>query len=156
MRGAAARETAAGKDSVEPGHVIAAVEEWGDLLLELGRPQAALAAFETSARLSPMDPFAFNVHLGMGLANFGAGRPEMAVSWARRALSERPGLTWPYRDLAVYYSHAGDSAAAADALQRFLKAHPDMSLAAARDSLRFMNADLLRRYVEGLAMAGLA
>jgi TolB-like protein/class 3 adenylate cyclase len=122
----------------------------------LGNPDAGLAAFENAARLSPMDPFGFNVHLGMALANFAAWRPEVAISFARRALSERPGLTWPYRDLAVYYSHIGDQRAAADALQRFLKAHPGMTLPAVRDSLRFMNAELLDRYVDGLARAGLA
>jgi adenylate cyclase len=121
----------------------------------LNNPDPGLADFERSARLSPMDPFAFNVHVGMGLANFGAGRPQVAVTWARRALTERPGLTWPWRDVAVYHAHHGDLAAARDALDKFLAYHPGMSLDRIGDSLRFMSPSLLARYLQGLKLAGL-
>ena len=79
-------------------------------LVYTGQPEEGLKAFEQSARLSPLDPFAFNVHLGMGLAHFAAGRPEQGIELARQALAERPGLTWPYRDLATYYAAAGKHA----------------------------------------------
>lgn len=52
-REAAAREFAAGKDPVEPGHVIVAIEEYADMLLALDRPQDALAQYESSLRESP-------------------------------------------------------------------------------------------------------
>jgi TolB-like protein/class 3 adenylate cyclase len=140
--------------SLDPNHAWAWMRR-GYGQVYLGNPEAGLEAFERAARLSPTDPFGFNVHLGMGLANFAAQRPEAAIGWVRRALSERPGLTWPFRDLAVYQGDAGDRAAAEDALRKFLKAHPGMTLAAVRDSLRFMHPDLLDRYVGGLARAGL-
>jgi len=124
-------------------------------LVYLGRPEEALAAFDTSTRLSPLDPCAFNVHLGMGLAHFAAGRPEKSIDLARQALAERPGLTWPYRDLATYYAAVGDLANAKEALDKFIYLRPAMSVASIRDGLRFMQPALLDRYVGGLQAAGL-
>lgn len=139
---------------LDPNHAWAWMRRgWGHVYL--GNPEEALAAFERSARLSPMDPFAFNVHLGMGLANFAAARPQQALGWAQRAMSERPGLTWPWRDLAVYHAHQGDLAAASDALRVFMKHHPGVTLHAVGDSLRFMYPSLLARYLQGLQLAGL-
>lgn len=141
--------------ALDPNHAWAWMRR-GFGQVYLGNPEDGLVAFEHSARLSPMDPFAFNVHLGMGLANFAAGRPQVAISWAKRALSERPGLTWPFRDLAVYASHQGDLVAAGTALERFLKAHPGVTLASIGDGLRFMEPNLLSRYLRGLQLAGLS
>lgn len=139
---------------LDPNHAWAWMRRgWG--YVYLGDPENGLAALERSARLSPMDPFAFNVHLGMGLANFAAGRPQQAIAWAQRAMSERPGLTWPYRDLAVYRAHHGDLAAARADLEQFQRAHPDVSIASIGDGLRFMYPSLLARYLQGLQLAGL-
>ncbi|WP_299642268.1 adenylate/guanylate cyclase domain-containing protein [Devosia sp.] len=139
---------------LDPNHSWAWMRRgWGHVYL--GNPEEGLIAFERSARLSPMDPFAFNVHLGMGLANFAAGRPQQAIAWAQRAMSERPGLTWPYRDLAVYRAHHGDLAAARADLEQFQRAHPDVSIASIGDGLRFMYPSLLARYLQGLRLAGL-
>lgn len=139
---------------LDPNHAWAWMRRgWGHVYL--GNPEEGLAAFERASRLSPMDPFGFNVHLGMGLANFAAGRPQQAIGWAQRAMAERPGLTWPFRDLAVYNAHQGDLAAARDALERFQRAHPEVSIATIGDGLRFMYPSLLSRYLQGLQLAGL-
>jgi len=139
---------------LDPNHAWAWMRRgWGHVYL--GNPDEGLAAFERSARLSPMDPFGFNVHLGMGLANFASGRPQRAIEWAQRAMAERPGLTWPNRDLAVYFAHQGDLASANDALGRFQRHHPHVTLAGVGDGLRFMYPSLLARYLQGLQLAGL-
>lgn len=121
----------------------------------LGNPEEGLVAFQRSERLSPLDPFSFNVHLGMALAHFAAGRPQQALILARQAMSERPGLTWPHRDVAVYHAHQGDTAAARAALERFLETHPGMTLISVGDSLRFMEPALLSKYLRGLKLAGM-
>ena len=139
---------------LDPNHAWAWMRR-GYGLVYTGRPEEGLKAFEQSARLSPLDPFAFNVHLGMGLAHFAAGRPEKGIELARQALAERPGLTWPYRDLATYYASAGKPEQARDALEKFVYLRPAMSAASIRDGLRFMEPELLDRYVGGLEMAGL-
>ena len=139
---------------LDPNHAWAWMRR-GYGLVYTGEPESGLKAFEHSARLSPLDPFAFNVHLGMGLAHFAAGRPEKGIELARQALAERPGLTWPYRDLATYYANAGDIERARDALEKFVYLRPTMSTASIRDGLRFMEPALLERYVGGLELAGL-
>lgn len=139
---------------LDPNHAWAWMRR-GYGLVYTGRPEDGLKAFEQSARRSPLDPFAFNVHLGTGLAHFAAGRPERAIDFARQALSERPGLTWPYRDLATYYANSGQMELARDALDKFIYLRPAMSAASLRDGLRFMEPALLDRYVGGLELAGL-
>jgi len=124
-------------------------------LVYLGQPEEGLVSLQRAERLSPLDPFAFNFYIGMGLAHFAAERPGDAVQLTRRALAERPGLTWPYRDLAAFYAQAGDLAAARDALERFRKDRPNVSLSSIGDGLRFMYPSLLSRYLRGLKLAGL-
>jgi TolB-like protein/Flp pilus assembly protein TadD len=140
--------------ALDPNHAWAWMRR-GFGLVYTGQPEEGLKAFEQSARLSPLDPFAFNVHLGMGLAHFAAGRPDKGIELARQALAERPGLTWPYRDLATYYSAAGKPEQAKDALEKFVYLRPAMTADSVRDGLRFMEPGLLNRYVGGLELAGL-
>ena len=139
---------------LDPNHAWAWMRR-GFGLVYTGQAEDGLKAFEQSARLSPLDPFAFNVHLGMGLAHFAAGRPDKGIELARQALAERPGLTWPYRDLAAYYANSGQIELAQDALEKFVYLRPSMSAASIRDGLRFMEPRLLDRYVGGLEIAGL-
>lgn len=140
--------------ALDPNHAWAWMRR-GFGQVYLGNPEEGLVAFERSARLSPLDPFAFNVHLGMGLAHFAAGRPQMAIQFARQAMSERPGLTWPYRDLAAYFAQNGDLAAARDSLLKFTSEHRGVTLTSIGDGLRFMYPSLLSRYLRGLQLAGL-
>lgn len=140
--------------ALDPNHAWAWLRK-GFGKVYLGAPEEGLKAFQASQRLSPLDPFAFNMTLGMALAHFAAGRPEQAIEFATKALAERPGLTWPFRDLATYYASVGDLTAAKAALERFGAERNDISLASVRDSLRFMHRDLLDRYVKGLELAGL-
>ncbi len=140
--------------ALDPNHAWAWMRR-GFGLVYMADPEAGLVSFERATRLSPLDPFAFNNQIGMGLAHFSSGRLEEATAYVTRALAERPGLTWPYRDLAVYRAYAGDLAGARDALEKFVYLRPPMSLASIADGLRFMAPSLLSRYLEGLRIAGL-
>ncbi|MDB5529211.1 MAG: adenylate/guanylate cyclase protein [Devosia sp.] len=140
--------------ALDPNHAWAWMRR-GFGQVYLGNPEDGLTAFERSARLSPLDPFSFNMYLGMALAHFGAGRPQQSVAFAQRALAERPGLIWPYRDLATYYANWGETAAARDALEKFRDGRTNLTLASVSDSLRFMHPALLSRYIGGLKLAGL-
>jgi len=120
-----------------------------------GRPEQAIASFEKAIRLSPLDPFSFNAFIGMGLAKFAVGEPAEAVTWAQRALGEKVGLVWAYRDLAAFRGNAGDIAGAREALQRFTASRPDLTLREVGDALRFVEAKTLQRYLAGLKAAGL-
>jgi adenylate cyclase len=121
----------------------------------LGRPDDGLSSFERATRMSPLDPFTFNIHVGMGLAHFAAGRTSQAIASVKQALAERPGITWPYRDLAAYLGHSGDLPAARSALAKFVDQRLSTSFAVVSDGLRFMGPVLHDRYMMGLRLAGL-
>ncbi|TFF18376.1 hypothetical protein E3C22_21640 [Jiella endophytica] len=121
-----------------------------------GQPDDAFACFERSLRLSPLDPLAFNSFIGIGLAHFSSGWSVEAARWTRRALAEKSGMSWPYRDLAAFLGNAGQIVPAREALAVFLESRPGASLSIVRDALTFMNRGLLDRYCAGLAAAGLA
>lgn len=123
-------------------------------LVYTGRPDEALESFARAERLSPLDPFTFNIHIGQGLAHFAAGRYHEAIGFPLMVLDERPGLTWPYRDVAAFRAQAGDIAGAREALAQFVYLRPPMTLKSVADGLRFMEGDLLTRYIEGLRLAG--
>jgi hypothetical protein len=94
LRAAARRELAAGKEATEPGHVIHAAEQLGDLLLEMGKPAEALAAYEAALADSPRR---FNSLLGAGKAAEAAKLPEKArVHYAElvkmSVANDRPGF----------------------------------------------------------------
>ena len=140
---------------VDPNHAWAWMRR-GFGLIYTGKPDEALESLARAERLSPLDPFTFNIHIGIGLAHFAAGRYAEAVRYPQMVLDERPGLTWPYRDLAAFRAHAGDLAGAKDALEKFIYLRPPMTLASIADGLKFMEGPLLDRYLEGLQMAGLS
>ena len=139
---------------VDPNHAWAWMRR-GFGLVYTGRPDEALQAFARAERLSPLDPFTFNIHIGIGLAHFSAGRYAEAVRYPQMVLDERPGLTWPYRDLAAFRAQLGDMEGARDALAKFVYLRPPITLASIADGLKFMGGPLLERYVEGLRMAGM-
>jgi adenylate cyclase len=127
----------------------------GFLLAYRGNPDEALKSFEKALTLSPLDPFSFNGFIGMGFAKFAAGYPAEAIQWAQRAIREKVGMTWAYRDLAAFNGAAGNIKAAEEALAKFVTARPDVTLAKLRDSLRFIEPKTLDRYLDGLRVAGL-
>jgi adenylate cyclase len=127
----------------------------GFLLAYRGNPEEALQSFEKALTLSPLDPFSFNGFIGMGFAKFAAGYPQEAIQWAQRAIREKVGMTWAYRDLAAFNGAAGNVAAAQEALARFVAQRPDVTIGKLRDSLRFIDAATLDRYLDGLRSAGL-
>jgi adenylate cyclase len=70
-------------------------------------PDEALAHFDHSLRLSPIDDFAFRALTGQAFALFFLGRAEEAVTTARRALTANPIFTPCHRVLAAALSSTG-------------------------------------------------
>src|SRR5690606_24217209 len=94
-----------------------------------GEAAAARACFERAIRLSPLDPFSFNCYIGLGLARFAEGHADEAVEWTRRAMREKVGLVWAYRDLAAFLADAGRIEEAKAALACLVAAQPHVTLA---------------------------
>lgn len=64
-------------------------------LVYTGKLGEALEDFKRSERLSPLDPFAVNIHVGIGPIHFAAGRFDEVMQYAQMVLDERPGLAVP-------------------------------------------------------------
>jgi adenylate cyclase len=120
-----------------------------------GHGEAAIAAFEHALRLSPLDPFSFNSHNGIGFANFVLGRYDRAIEWTQRGMRERAGMTWAHRDLAAYYALAGRIDEARRSIAELVKTRPGLTIAKVMEALRFVEPAVLTRYAEGLRLAGL-
>lgn len=127
----------------------------GFLHVYRGEADDGTACFERAIRLSPLDPFSFNCYIGLGLARFAAGQPTEAAEWTRRAMREKIGLTWAYRDLATFLANAGRIDEAKEAAAKLRETHPHLTVAQVADTLRFMEPGLLARYLDGLRKAGL-
>ena len=78
MKSAADLEDSTDKHPVTPGSVLPAREMLGDLLLELGKPQDAFAAYEQSLKSAPAR---FNSYQGAALAAERAGMKQQAQSY---------------------------------------------------------------------------
>jgi adenylate cyclase len=140
--------------ALDPNHAWAWTRR-GFLHVYRGEPEEGVPCFERSIRLSPLDPFSFNCFIGLGLAAFGSGKPAEAAKWTERAMREKVGMTWAYRDLAVFLAHAGEIDKAREALVRFADTRPYLTMAGVASALTFMEPGLRARYLEGLRIAGL-
>jgi tetratricopeptide (TPR) repeat protein len=96
MREATQREDASEKHIVTPGRILPARELLGDLLLELGRPAEALAAYEAAQKV---EPNRFRGYYGAARAAQLAGDGERArhyfaelLALSRDADGDRPEL----------------------------------------------------------------
>jgi adenylate cyclase len=140
--------------SLDPNHAWAWTRR-GFLNIYRGEATAGIPCFERAIRLSPLDPFSFNCFIGLGLATFALDKPEEAAKWTQRAMREKVGMTWAYRDLATFLAHAGDIDGAREALSRLIASRPHLTLAGVADAISFMEPSLRARYLEGLRIAGL-
>lgn len=122
------------------------------------RGEAALAPdrFQRAMALSPMDPFAFAVRLGMGYALAKTGSLSQAVAIARDVIAAHPDIITSYRYLAAWSAMGGDLETARWAAQKLLAAQPSFTIE------RFRSLPILRntpewadQVVEGLKLAGL-
>ncbi len=87
MRAAGELETSVEKHPITPGALYPPYEALGDLLLQLGRPEQALAAFETSDQ---QWPGRYNTLIGAVRAAEAAGDEQAASQWAARLLEVAP------------------------------------------------------------------
>ena len=120
-----------------------------------GHDALALQYFERAEKLSPFDPLNFNRHVGVALAHFIAGRYELAVEAAARALLERPHLTWGHRVIAAAYGQLGWRAEGAAAVGQIRHYSPGATIASVLQVMALEPEALRQRFAEGLRRAGL-
>src|SRR5262245_13145926 len=64
----------------------------GWIKISLGQPEAGIERVSRALRLSPNDPQAFSMYGAVAAAHLAAGRYAEALSWAERAVRDRPNL----------------------------------------------------------------
>ncbi len=131
---------------------------WGRLrlgwaLIYAEKPEAALVEFGHARRLSPLDPFLFNIEQGSAAALRDMGRQEEALALALHVLVNWPDKDWIYRWLTSFYGTIGDTEKAAWAANRLFETHPGLTLEAVIASVPPATASKYPGYVAGLRRA---
>ncbi|MDK3018371.1 tetratricopeptide repeat protein [Pseudodonghicola flavimaris] len=92
-----------------------------------GVPEKTLQSIETAERLSPLDPFRYNMLIARAAALRELGEPDRAVDIIREAMRLKPDLTWASRTLIGTLLAAGREDEARAEMQRLLSNHPDIT-----------------------------
>lgn len=112
--------------------------------------------FQRAMMLSPMDPFAFNMRLGMATALAKTGSLSQAVAIAREVIAAHPDIIMSYRYLAAWSAMSGDLETARWAAQKLLTAQPGFTIERYRSLPIFRNTpEWADKVVEALIQAGL-
>jgi DNA-binding SARP family transcriptional activator/TolB-like protein len=129
---------------------------YGHVALYSNDPERAKQWFKRSLEISPYDPFAFNMHMGLAQALGMEGSYHEAIAITRDVLSKHPHVTWANRTLASYQGLTGDVTSARIALEKLVAATPNLSVQAMKHTHPMRH---IPRYyetlVEGLERAGL-
>jgi TolB-like protein len=119
------------------------------------RPDEAIAHFERSLGLSPLDPLAFNVHFGMAMAWGIKGEYRKGIALVEKGLRARPSAVWAYRMLASFHANAGNDAPAREAMHTFLAHFPRATAGLLRSAMPPSIIQHDMEYFAGLVRAGL-
>jgi tetratricopeptide (TPR) repeat protein len=121
----------------------------------LGEPALAIEHHARAARLSPLDPMLYNMHVGMAFAHFLADRYDEAAAWAQRALHEQPNYPTANRILAASRALAGQLAEARQAMTSLRQLDPALCVANLGEVIPVRRPEHLAKFADGLRKAGL-
>lgn len=122
-----------------------------------GRELEAETLLDRAILLSPRDSHISAFHHVRSWTHFSLGEYDIAVEFARRA-ARQPNATYQaFATLASSLGHLGDRAQAETVAAEVLQRKPNYNVETARQEFFFCNdADFIKRYVEGLRIAGIA
>lgn len=120
-----------------------------------GEPDVAIERFQHAMRLSPLDPEMVRMQAGMALAHLLAGRFDMALSWAEKAVRELPSFAMARSVIAASHALAGRADEAKQAMQRLRQLNPALRLSNLKDWIPFRRPQDLALFADGLRKAGL-
>ena len=124
----------------------------GDLRLQAGDPDLAIAHLETSMRLDPMAPDRTTQARPMGCALYAQGRFREALAYFRELVQrqENPG---GYFLLAAALGQLGQASAAAEALAHYRALTPLTPAAFAQNWSRTVRPEHIQQWLDGIALA---
>ncbi|MGE5202886.1 MAG: helix-turn-helix domain-containing protein [Acidobacteriota bacterium] len=120
-----------------------------------GESESAIERFKVALDLAPQDALAFNNLVGIGVANFIAGRHLEAARWQERALVEHPSAAWVHRTMCPAYVLAGATDDARRSLASLRENYPKLTVAAVRQCLPPLPGSAFDYVVEALREVGL-
>jgi adenylate cyclase len=116
--------------------------------------ETAVEHFERAARLSPLDPTAYDRLTGKAVALLQLRRFEEAAAAAAEALRLNPAYSSPFRPLAAALAHMGRLEDARAVAQRLLQIEPNFTISAWSDRTGATD-DAKAELAEGMRKAGL-
>lgn len=119
-----------------------------------GRTDEAIVLSEQAIRMSPHDPQNVIFNNALSVAHYLAGRYTEAISFARKAVQQRDGMTSGHRILIASLAKAGQLDEAQTALQRLKELQPNVSIAWCEEHIPY-TPDQMPKFLEGLRKAGL-
>jgi len=120
-----------------------------------GRAREAIGHGKKAIRLSPVDP-EMALFLGaIAVAHYTAGRYDESVNCTTAALRLRPGFQGAQRLRCAGLAQAGRIEEARAFLTSVCREQPDLSADWVRSNVPYQTDELMRRFIEGLRMAGL-
>jgi TolB-like protein/DNA-binding CsgD family transcriptional regulator len=125
----------------------------GTLLGILGRSDDAIANQEIAIRSNPLDPSIFFRFSGLALAHYMAGRYEIAIEWAERAIHRMPRWYFAHFVLAASHVALDQHEQAGDAVQTCRAVLPDIRLTAL-DRVPLKDPKRLHELLNRLRQAG--
>ena len=126
----------------------------GWVRIYLGEPEVAVEHLQRALRLSPADPDAPQIASATSWALINAGRYEEAISWADKALFERPTFMPALRVCAISNALAGRIETAQRTVAVFRQHYPEWRIGNFSKGL-LRRPDDYAKFVEGLRKAGM-
>ncbi len=127
----------------------------GWLNVWLGNPEIGIEHIDRAMQLSPQDPMIFQMQSAMAHAHFTAGDDNAALSWAQRALHDRPDHMPALAAAIVSAAHLGRQSDTEDAKARLLKIAPGLDRNYLATFLPYQQPQDAERWLEGFRIAGL-
>ena len=129
---------------------------YGWIAIYRAEPAQATERFQRAMGLSPMDPLAFNMKIGMAASMAMTGSLAQAMSIARELTTSHPDVIMSYRFLATWAAMSGDLETARWAARKLLAAQPGFTIARYRALPFFRHLPAWADgVVEALRLAGL-
>jgi adenylate cyclase len=126
----------------------------GFALAMAGRSDEAIAVLNQAIRMSPLDPQNAVFDNAFAVAHYLAGRYTEAISFARKSVQQRDGMTPARRLYVAILADSGQIEEARKALQQVRELQPNVSLAWCEQHVPYTPGPMAK-FLEGLRKAGL-
>jgi TolB-like protein/class 3 adenylate cyclase/Flp pilus assembly protein TadD len=119
-----------------------------------GRSDQAIAHLEQATRMSPHDPQNAIFNMALAVAHYLAGRYTEAITFGRKAVQQRDGITAGHRIYVASLAEAGQLEQARRALQHLRELQPNISVAWCEQYVPYPPGPMAK-FLDGLRKAGL-